>query len=110
MKCNATPTTGCCWLKATEVSGKAPTVFDKHACSAWVRVPGAHSDGQEQREGSGYPKTKKGEAPAGGAGKKNVLYIVVDDLRPDLVAYGQNFTHNPSIAKLASTGLVFDNA
>lgn len=35
---------------------------------------------------------------------------MVDDLRPDLVAYGQNFTHNPSISKLAASGLVFDQA
>jgi arylsulfatase A-like enzyme len=41
---------------------------------------------------------------------KNVLYLVVDDLRPDLEAYGQNFTHNPNIKKLADAGIVFDNA
>ena len=42
--------------------------------------------------------------------KKNVLFIVVDDLRPSLGAYGQKCVHTPNIDKLAKESLVFDRA
>ena len=35
--------------------------------------------------------------------KKNVLFLVSDDMRPQLnVAYGQKFMHTPNLDKLAS--------
>ena len=47
--------------------------------------------------------------------RRNVLYIVFDDLRPDLSPYqpqedGKRFMHTPHIQKLADTGVVFDRA
>ena len=42
--------------------------------------------------------------------KKNVLFIVVDDLRPDIGAYGQTYVHTPNIDQLAKESLVFDRA
>ncbi|XP_065192923.1 iduronate 2-sulfatase-like [Sycon ciliatum] len=42
--------------------------------------------------------------------KKNVLFIVIDDLRPQLGCYGQKYMHTPNIDKLASESLVFDRA
>ena len=42
--------------------------------------------------------------------KMNVLYIVVDDLRPDLEPYGQGYVHTPNIAALANKSLIFDRA
>ena len=42
--------------------------------------------------------------------KMNVLYIVVDDLRPDLEPYGQSMVHTPNIAALANRSLIFDRA
>ena len=41
---------------------------------------------------------------------RNVLHIVVDDLRPELGAYGLQNRHTPNIDKLAATGTVFDRA
>ena len=41
---------------------------------------------------------------------KNVLYIVYDDLRPDLSAYDVKFMDTPNIQKLADTGTVFERA
>ena len=41
---------------------------------------------------------------------KNVLYIVVDDLRPQLGAYGQREMYTPNIDKLANQSLVFERA
>ena len=49
-------------------------------------------------------------APAKGAPPRNVLYLVFDDLRPDLSAYGQSFMHTPNIQKLADSGTVFERA
>eukprot|EP00927_Polykrikos_kofoidii_P070038 TRINITY_DN6587_c0_g1_i1.p1 TRINITY_DN6587_c0_g1~~TRINITY_DN6587_c0_g1_i1.p1 ORF type:complete len:740 (-),score=57.78 TRINITY_DN6587_c0_g1_i1:99-2318(-) len=86
---------GCCWLKRAEVGGVAPDV-NNCTCSGFVRVP------------------KTSFKPARRAPKraKNVLYILVDDLRPELQAYGQNSWthHSPHIKALSESGTVFDNA
>ncbi len=37
----------------------------------------------------------------------NILFIAVDDLRPELGAYGQSHIHSPNIDKLAEQGVVF---
>ena len=45
--------------------------------------------------------------------KRNVLYIVFDDLRPDLSPYqksGKQWMSTPHIQRLADTGIVFDRA
>ncbi|MFW6277079.1 MAG: sulfatase [Prolixibacteraceae bacterium] len=42
--------------------------------------------------------------------KYNVLFIAVDDLRPELGCYGKDYIHSPNIDKLASTGYVFNQA
>ncbi|WP_296635703.1 sulfatase [Polaribacter sp.] len=42
--------------------------------------------------------------------QKNVLFIVVDDLRPELGCYGNPIVKSPNIDKLASEGIVFEKA
>ena len=42
--------------------------------------------------------------------KKNVLFIAVDDLRPELGTYGVDFVKSPNIDKLASQSIVFERA
>ena len=42
--------------------------------------------------------------------KKNVLFIAVDDLRPELGTYGSDFVKSPKIDKLASQSIVFERA
>jgi iduronate 2-sulfatase len=37
----------------------------------------------------------------------NVLFIFVDDLRPELGCYGNNYIHSPNLDQLASTATVF---
>ena len=42
--------------------------------------------------------------------KPNILFIVVDDLRPELGCYGKTNIKSPNIDRLASTGNIFVNA
>ncbi len=50
-------------------------------------------------------------APAAAAeARKNVLFIAVDDLRPELGCYGNKIIKSPNIDRLAKSGVVFENA
>lgn len=51
-------------------------------------------------------KKGSGNAPAA---RPNVLFICVDDLRPELGCYGADHIRSPNIDRLASTGTVFMN-
>ncbi|WP_282160577.1 sulfatase [Ulvibacterium marinum] len=44
------------------------------------------------------------------AKKPNILFIAVDDLRPELGAYGSKIAITPNLDALASDGLLFENA
>jgi iduronate 2-sulfatase len=44
------------------------------------------------------------------AEKPNVLFIALDDLRPELGCYGQTHIHSPNIDRLAASGVVFNRA
>ena len=44
------------------------------------------------------------------AGRPNVLFIIVDDLRPQLGAYGFPEARTPSIDRLAAQGVLFERA
>ncbi len=41
--------------------------------------------------------------------KPNILFICVDDLRPELGCYGANYIQSPNIDRLAGNGVVFTN-
>ncbi len=44
-----------------------------------------------------------------GQNRLNVLFIAVDDLRPELGAYGREYVSTPSIDQLADSGVTFTN-
>ena len=49
-------------------------------------------------------------ALAGAADRPNVLFIAVDDLRPELGAYGFNYIKSPNIDRIAKAGITFNRA
>ena len=42
--------------------------------------------------------------------KKNILFLMIDDLRPELSVYGQNQISSPNIDALAKSGVTFNRA
>ena len=42
--------------------------------------------------------------------KPNVLFIVVDDLRPELGCYGKDYIQSPNMDRIAAQGMVFNRA
>ena len=42
--------------------------------------------------------------------KPNVLFIAVDDLRPELGCYGKDYIKSPNIDRIAKAGMVFNRA
>ena len=47
---------------------------------------------------------------ASAADRPNVLFIAVDDLRPELGCYGKQHIHSPNIDRLATSGVLFERA
>jgi len=48
--------------------------------------------------------------PGNASERPNVLFIAVDDLRPELGCYGKQQIHSPNIDRLAETGVLFERA
>lgn len=44
------------------------------------------------------------------AARPNILFIAVDDLRPELGCYGKDYIKSPNIDRIAEAGMVFDRA
>lgn len=47
---------------------------------------------------------------ASAAPRPNVLFIAVDDLRPQINSYGKSFMHTPHLDRLAERGVLFERA
>jgi len=45
-----------------------------------------------------------------GADTLNILFIAIDDLRPELGCYGQDYIHSPNMDRIASEGFKFEQA
>ncbi len=58
-----------------------------------------------------FSRSKAAEPSSGeGADKKNVLFLICDDLNCDLACYGHPLVKSPHIDRLAARGVRFDNA
>jgi hypothetical protein len=80
---------GSCWMRGKINTSQPTTKSGTTACL--VEEPA--------------PKVK-----AAPKGAKNVLYIVADDMRPDLPCYGQSQVIAPNFDHFAKTAMVFDRA
>jgi len=87
-------TIGCCWLLSS-ASGDDHISVESCAGSFMMR-PAA------------VPPQPPPQPPPAGA--RNVLYVLVDDLRPDLAPYGPNWMVTPNVQRLADAGVVFQRA
>lgn len=56
------------------------------------------------------PLFAPGVRAAGPTSKPNILFIAVDDLRPELGCYGNKVIQSPNIDAIAKSGIVFDRA
>lgn len=54
-----------------------------------------------------FPAVLWAQKPLNEARRPNVLFLFVDDLRPELGSYGNKYIHSPNIDKLASQSTVF---
>ena len=57
-----------------------------------------------------FKTTRENEEKYTASKKKNILFIMVDDLRPELNIYGQNKIISPNIDALAKSGVIFNRA
>ena len=86
---------GCCHLKSG--GSWLNATVNKKFCGAVMRHPP-----------STYPPAPAPAAPPAGA--KNVLHIIVDDLRPDLAPFGPNFMNTPGLSSFATTATLLSRA
>lgn len=54
-------------------------------------------------------KDNQGSKTSGISAAPNVLFISIDDLRPELGSYGNDLIQSPNIDRLAETGAIFKN-
>lgn len=57
-----------------------------------------------------FKTTRENEEKYSASKKKNILFIMIDDLRPELNIYGENKIISPHIDALAKSGVVFNRA
>ncbi len=57
-----------------------------------------------------FKSTRENQENDTASKKKNILFIMVDDLRPELNIYGENKIISPHIDALAKSGVVFNRA
>ena len=102
------PAAGICYLKtsvASQPAGNPCTCTGAKGGKPLPPAPPPAPPPPPPGNRDACPLTHRPAKPPTGA--KNVLYILVDDLRPSLSPYGQTQVHTPNIQKLADNATVF---
>jgi iduronate 2-sulfatase len=116
---SCTLASGCCWLK------RCVARFAQNPCNCGQRMTGRNAScaapspappdappvpgGPPPPPGPPCAAPAATEAPAP-PNARPVLYLLVDDLRPELPPWGSTHVHAPHISKLAATGTVFTHS
>ena len=111
----------CCHACSNRKQCKAWTVnHDKGTCHLWSepkpRYTGNCTSGAAGPTPPTPPLPPAAPTPAPApplpppAGAKNVLLLMIDDLRPELGAYGASWVHSPRIDALANRSMLFERA
>ena len=116
---------GCCWLKRANASSAEarPTAGGSAACAAAcsfvVRAPPGSVPPPppppppkltSRTQPLAPPPPATTRAAPGAATQRSVLYVLVDDMRPDALPWGAKFMHTPNLARLAASGTTFSRA
>ena len=102
----------CCLWAHTRVHAAVAVAVAVAVVAIASACNGANGEASEasRNEGAGSFGVKGGSGARSTMGRKNVLYIVYDDLRPDISAFGASYMKTPNIDKLAlSEGSVLFN-
>lgn len=88
-----------CWRRGQQVR----RCFDRAHPSPPQPPPQPSNLPQVKHVGEHKQQVARGSA-------RNVLLVIVDDLRPDLGVYGRTWAHTPHLDKLGAQGTVFSSA
>ena len=103
---SATPPFEC----ASDARSKQP--FSPFGCANFTREVGPHAvSGEKPGRAKVIPPPAPAPAPpASRSDLPNILYLVADDMRPQLKSYGHELMLTPHLDRLAATGMQFDFA
>lgn len=59
---------------------------------------------------AGWAQAIKKAGKSSGQRKLNVLFIAIDDLRPNIASYGDKYAYTPNIDKISGNGVIFNRA
>jgi hypothetical protein len=96
-----------CWLKTTHTRREGNPCTCSGAKGGGSLPPAPPSPPQPPVPSSDLGACPLRSVKKAPKGARNVLYILVDDLRPSLSPYGQTQVHTPNIQKLADGATVF---
>ena len=87
-----------------------PLLHPWQTCEGWIDYTAHCYPHGRRHTATVHPKTGGACATMLNSSSRNVLFIAVDDLRPNLGAYGHSFMHTPRMDELADSGTLFQRA
>jgi arylsulfatase A-like enzyme len=101
---------GCCWLKKNASTFSSLQIRPENGCNeacSFIIRPDPNSLPPLPPPTFSFPNHS---STTRSTSYKNVLYLIVDDMRPDAFPWNANFMYTPNLSKLASQSIVFNRA